>query len=84
MVVETFGAADGRRPRRTFAALNFAAHSGALRSGASSSETGAVERLFAVIGFPQRNDAAGAAPGGPDGDDHVRVEKSDGDEAILA
>jgi hypothetical protein len=40
--------------------------------------------LFAVIGFPQRNDAAGAAPGGPDGDDHVRVEKSDGDEAILA
>ena len=28
MVVETFGAADGRRPRRTFAALNFSAHSG--------------------------------------------------------
>ena len=84
IVVETFVAADGLRPRRTFATANFTCHSGALRSGASSSKSRTVERVFAVIGLPQRNDSAHVAASGPNSDDHARVEKTDRDETILA
>lgn len=69
IVVLIFGLSDLGRPRCTGALAKAACHSGADRSGTSSSKSRGIGFLFSVIGFPHADDAAGAVARGP-GENH--------------
>lgn len=84
IVVLTFGFSDLGRPRCTGALVKAACHSGADRSGTSSSKSRGIGFLFSVIGFPHADDAAGAVAQGPGENHHPAPQKPDGDVARLA
>lgn len=80
----TFGFEDRGRPRCTGALAKAACHSGADRSGTSSSKSRGIGFLFSVIGFPHADDAAGAVALGPGENHHPAPQKPDRDVARLA